>query len=211
MTLIQRTDEWFQARLGKVTASRVADMTARTKSGWGALRVNYMYELLLERLTGRPTQSYQSQAMMVGVEREPDARIAYIIARNINDVTEVGFVPHPKIDMAGCSPDGLVGDAGVLEIKCPAPPAHWQTLRSQQIDERYIKQIQFQLACTGRVWGDYVSWNPDFPAPMQFFWKRIPADDKMIAELEQATIDFLNEIDRELEWAHAQFNLRSAA
>jgi putative phage-type endonuclease len=208
--IIQRTEEWFQARLGRVTASRMADMTARTKSGWGASRANYMYELLLERLNGRPLPGYQSAAMLQGTEREPEARTAYCFMANC-EVKEVGFVPHPVIDMAGCSPDGLVGDEGLVEVKCPEPKAHWTCLRTEQVDERYIKQVQFQLCCTGRSWCDYVSWNPDFPAPMQFFRKRIERNERMIYELETQTLEFLDELDRELAWAHAHFNLRSEA
>jgi putative phage-type endonuclease len=206
----QRSEAWFKLRLGKVTASRIADMTARTKSGWGASRAKYMYELLLERLNGCPLPSYQSKAMQVGIEREPAARDAYCFVHNCQ-VEEIGFVTHPTITMAGCSPDGLIGTDGVLEIKCPEPSAHWQTLRTEQIDGDYLKQMQFQLACTGRAWADFVSFNPDFPVPMQFFCKRVLRDDRLIAELEHHTINFLDELERELEWARARFDLRSAA
>jgi putative phage-type endonuclease len=206
----QRSDAWYQLRLGKVTASRMADMTARTKSGWGASRENYMTELVLERISGQPLSSYQSPAMLQGIEREPDARLAYCDVANC-DVVEIGFAAHPTIAMAGCSPDGLVGADGLLEIKCPERRAHWNTLRKEQVDERYLKQIQFQLACTGRAWGDFVSFNPEFPVPMQFFCKRVLRDDRLIADLESHTINFLDELERELEWAHARFDLRSAA
>jgi hypothetical protein len=169
-----------------------------------------MYELLLETLNGRPLPSYQSAAMLRGIEREPEGRIAYCDMANCQ-VVEVGFVAHPTIDKAGCSPDGLVGEDGLVEIKCPEPTAHWTCLRTQQVDERYNKQIQFQLSCTGRAWCDYVSWNPDFPVPMQFFRKRIERDERMIEDLECQTLVFLEELDRELEWAHAHFDLRRAA
>ena len=115
----QRTTEWHTARLGKVTASKVSDVVARTKSGYAATRANYMAQLVCERLTGKPTEGFSSAAMEWGVEQEGAARDAYS-AKVGELVTEVGFINHPAIEMAGASPDGLVGVNGCFEIKCPS-------------------------------------------------------------------------------------------
>ena len=203
----QGSDEWFQARLGKATASRVADIIAKTKTGWGASRKNYLAELVAERLTGVPAESYTNAAMRWGVETEPEARAAYAFYADA-DVTEVGFVDHPKIAMSGASPDGLVSDSGLVEIKCPNTATHIETLRGDAIPDKYIVQIQWQLACTERAWCDWCSFDPRLPEDLRLFVQRVQRDGKRIAELEDAVTEFLNEVDatvRELE------NLRAPA
>src|ERR1700761_2059873 len=134
--IIQGSDAWKQLRLGKVTASRVADVIARTKTGYGASRANYMAQLITERLTGLPTEGYMNAAMQHGTDTEPEARDAYAFYTS-NSVEQIAFVPHPKIDQAGCSPDGLVGSDGLLEIKCPQSATHLETLLGQAIPGKY--------------------------------------------------------------------------
>ena len=191
----QRTDEWFSARLGKVTASRMADVTAKTRNGWGASRANYKSELVCERLTGKPTQSFISAPMQWGIDTEPQARAAYEWLRDATVVEEVGFVPHPTIEMTGASPDGLVGDDGMLEIKCPNTNTHLDLLLTNKIPDKHIKQMQWQMACAGRAWCDYASFDPRLPNEMQLHVIRIKRDDEMIAELEEAVVEFLAEVD----------------
>jgi len=191
--IIQGSDEWKQLRLGKVTASRVADMVARTKSGYGASRANYAAQLIAERLTGQPAESYVNAAMQHGTDTEPEARSAYEFYHGVT-VEQVAFVPHPTIFEAGCSPDGLVGDDGMVEIKCPNTATHLDTLLGQSTPAKYIDQIQFQMACTGRAWCDFVSYDPRLPEHMRLFVRRVARDDKRIAELESEAVAFLQEI-----------------
>lgn len=198
----QRSEEWIKIRLGKVTASRIADVTAKTKTGWSASRANYMAELLSERLTGEPRDTFTNAAMQWGTDMEPLARTTYEFMEGVT-VAEVGFVPHPVIEMSGASPDGLVGERGLVEIKCPNTATHIDTLLGAEIDGKYIKQMQWQLACTKRDWCDFVSFDPRLPERMQIHVQRVPADWKMIEELEKDVHDFLFEL-HEKEWALLQ-------
>ena len=190
----QRSDEWFAARIGKVTASRVADVLAKTKTGYSTTRDNYMAQLVCERLTGQKGESFTNAAMQWGTETEPLARISYEVAQNVL-VDEVGFVPHPSIIMAGASPDGLVGDDGLLEIKCPNTATHIETLLSQTVPNKYNTQMQFQMACTGRLWCDFVSFDNRLPSELQLFVKRVPRDNMYIRLMEEEIVKFLNELD----------------
>jgi putative phage-type endonuclease len=190
----QRSDEWFAARIGKVTASRVADVLAKTKTGYSTSRDNYMAQLVCERLTNQKADGFTSVAMQWGTETEPLARISYEVAQNVL-VDEVGFVPHPSIIMAGASPDGLVGDDGLLEIKCPNTATHIETLLSQTVPGKYNTQMQFQMACTGRSWCDFVSFDNRLPAELQLFVKRVPRDNMYIRLMEEEIVKFLNELD----------------
>jgi putative phage-type endonuclease len=190
----QRSDEWFAARIGKVTASRVADVLAKTKTGYSTSRDNYMAQLVCERLTGQKGDSFTNAAMQHGTETEPLARISYEVAQNVL-VDEVGFVPHPSIIMAGASPDGLVGDDGLLEIKCPNTATHIETLLTQSVPTKYYTQMQFQLTCTGREWCDFVSFDNRLPPELQLFVKRVPRDDTYIKLIEAEIVQFLSELD----------------
>jgi putative phage-type endonuclease len=190
----QRSDAWFEARIGKVTASRVADVIAKTKTGYSATRDNYMAQLVCERLTGEKGESFTNAAMQHGTETEPLARISYEVSRNVL-VDEVGFVPHPTIEMAGASPDGLVGDDGLLEIKCPNTATHIETLLSQTVPGKYNTQMQFQMACTGRQWCDFVSFDNRLPTELQLFVKRVPRDNVFIRLIEGEIVQFLAELD----------------
>jgi putative phage-type endonuclease len=193
----QRTPEWHAARLGRVTASRVADVVARTKTGYGSGRANYMAELICERLTGTQGAFYSNAAIQWGVEKEPDARAAYEEAVGMF-VVEVGFIPHNTISMAGASPDGLVGDGGLVEIKCPNTATHIDTLLSGFVPNKYINQMQWQMACTGRQWCDFVSFDPRMPEGMQIWIKRVDRDNVLIAELEKEVISFLSELENKI-------------
>jgi len=190
----QGTEEWFTIRIGKVTASRVADVIAKTKTGYSATRDNYMAQLVCERLTGQKGESFTNAAMQHGTDTEPLARAAYEALRDVL-VDEVGFVPHPSIIMAGASPDGLVGEDGLLEIKCPNTATHIETLLSQSVPGKYNTQMQFQMACTGRQWCDFVSFDNRLPDKLQLFVKRVPRDNEFIKQMEDEVVKFLNELD----------------
>lgn len=200
----QRTEEWFAARLGKVTASRVADVIAKTKSGYSTTRSNYMAELVCERLTGKKGDSYSNSAMVWGTNTEPMARAAYE-ARTGDLVEEVGFVPHAAIRQSGCSPDGLVGADGLIEIKCPMTNQHIDTLLSGEVPSKYVTQMQWQMACTGRKWCDFVSFDPRLPENMQLFTKRVMQDHMMITELEREVEKFLFELDQKITRLKARY------
>lgn len=190
----QGTQEWLRERLGKVTASRIADMMAKTKSGWGASRANYAAQLVAERLTGNLTETFQNEAMRWGTEKEPEARAAYEWTTDCS-VELVGFVPHPTIAMAGASPDGRVGTDGLVEIKCPGTAQHLATLLGEPIADKYIKQMQFQMACDGRQFCDWVSYDPRLPERMRLFVQRVERDSKLIFQIEHEVSEFLAEID----------------
>lgn len=192
--LIQGSEAWHQARLGKVTASRVADVIARTKSGPAASRKNYLAELVAERLTGQPTEGFMNAAMKWGIDTEPQARAAYEFFSDLT-VEEVGFVEHPTIAMTGASPDGLVGGRGMVEIKCPNTATHIDTLLTGTIPGKYMTQMQWQMACADRAWCDFVSFDPRMPADLQLYVKRVERDDGEIEGLEAAVIEFLAELD----------------
>jgi putative phage-type endonuclease len=197
----QRTDEWFQQRLGKVTASRISDVIAKTKTGVSTSRQNYLVQLVSERLTGKKGDSFVNQAMLDGIEREGAARAIYMLNRDVS-VTEVGFFDHPVIKNSGASPDGAVNAeeegkyAGLIEIKCPIETTHTNTLMSKSVPSKYIPQMQWQLACTGAKWVDFVSYNPNFPMELQLFVARVDRDDTYIGELEAEVIKFLDEVEQ---------------
>ena len=197
----QRTEEWFQQRLGKVTASRISDVIAKTKSGVSTSRQNYLVQLVSERITGKKGDSFVNQAMLDGIEREGAARAIYMLNRDVS-VTEVGFFDHPVIKNSGASPDGAVNAeeegkyAGLIEIKCPIETTHTNTLMSKSVPSKYIPQMQWQLACTGAKWVDFVSYNPNFPMELQLFVSRVDRDDTYIGELEAEVIKFLEEVEQ---------------
>lgn len=194
----QGTDEWFAARRGKVTASKVADVIKRTKSGYSTSRKNYAAQLLCERLTGTTAEGFTNAAMQWGTEKEPEARAAYEFMKDVT-VELVGFVDHPTIALSGASPDGLVGSDGLIEVKCPNTATHLDTLMSGDVDPDYLTQIQWQLACTKRAWCDFVSFDPRLPAHLQLFIKRIPRDNRTIIELETEVSSFQRELAAQIE------------
>ena len=201
----QGTPEWFAARLGNVTASRVADVIAKTKSGYSASRENYMAQLICERMTGTVAESYTNAAMQWGTETEPLARAAYESYADVL-VDEVGYIAHPTIERAGASPDGLVGVFGLLEIKCPNSATHIDTLISEQVPTKYITQMQWQMSCTGRTWADFVSFDPRLPSGLQMFVKRVEFDAEYVAMLKEEVIKFLTELDAKISKLNERLN-----
>jgi putative phage-type endonuclease len=191
--LIQGGDDWLQIRCGKVTASRVADVIAKTKTGYGASRSNYMAELIAERLTGAPAEKFSNAAMAWGNATEDEARASYEFAAGVV-VETVGFVAHPSIADCGASPDGYVGDDGLVEIKCPNTATHIDTLLGQTIPAKYATQMLWQMECTGRAWCDFVSYDPRLPANMQLFVKRLERDDERLEKIRAEVVLFLGEL-----------------
>lgn len=206
----QYSPEWHQQRLGKATASRVSDVIAKTKTGWGASRANYMAELLVERLTGVATEGYTNAAMQHGIDTEPQARATYEFMTD-NAVELVSFVDHPVIAMSGASPDGLIGTDGLVEIKCPLSSTHIETLLGAAIPGKYIAQMQWQLACTGREWCDWVSFDPRLPASMRLHVQRVMRDNEMIADLEKNVRAFLTELDAKEAALRDRYEAKAAA
>ena len=194
----QRTEEWFAARCGKVTASRVADIIAKTKTGYSTSRENYLAQLVCERMTGKPADSYSNSAMQWGTDQEPFARAAYEAAKDVL-VDELGFATHPTISMAGASPDGLVGLFGLVEIKCPNTATHIDTLLNQTVPTKYITQMQWQMACTQRQWCDFVSFDPRMDEGLQLFIKRVEYDPIYVAQLEKEVINFLMDVEDKIQ------------
>ena len=190
----QRTDEWFAQRCGRVTASRIADVMAKTKIGYGASRANYMAQLVAERMTGNVEQSYTNAAMQWGIDTEPQAVEAYE-ALKLCQVDPAPFVVHPSIPDAGASPDGLVGEYGLIECKCPNTATHIDTLLKGKIADKYVKQMQWQMACTGRQWCDFVSYDPRLGSDLALFVQRVDRDDDLIVQIEDAVVQFINEIE----------------
>lgn len=190
----QGTPEWHAARAGRVTASRLGDMLAKTKSGWGAGRRNYLAELVAERLTGTVADTYVSGPMQWGREQEAAARTAYTLYFG-KVVEPAGFVSHPGIRMSGASPDGFVGDAGLVEFKCPNTATHIDTLLGAKIDSSYIMQMQWQMACTSRQWCDWCSYDPRMPEELKMHRVRVARDDRHIEDLTAAVTEFLAEVD----------------
>lgn len=202
----QGSPEWFAARVGKVTASRVSDIVARTKSGYAASRANYMAELLCERLTGERGPTFQTSAMAWGTTNEPVARQLFVEKFGM-PVEEVGFVPHATIINAGASPDGLIQDDGLLEIKCPQTATHLELLSGGNIPARYMFQMYWQMACTGRDWCMFVCFDPRLPEPMQMYTEEVPRDEKIIAELEDEVIKFIDELDRKVQAIKSKYGV----
>lgn len=191
--IVQGTPEWFAERAGCATASRICDIMAKTKTGPSASRTSYAAQLVAERLTGKVEPSFSNAAMAWGTATEPQARDAYCYRMDV-DVAETGFIRHPSIGMAGASPDGLIGDDGLVEIKCPNTSTHVDTLLGDKVSTKYVVQMQWQMACTGRRYCDFVSYDPRLPETMRLFVRRVPRDDEHIAQLEEAVAEFLAEV-----------------
>jgi putative phage-type endonuclease len=189
----QGTDAWKMLRLGKVTASRIKDIVSTTKSGYSTSRDKYMTQLLLERITNTVAESYSNDAMTWGTEQEPYARANYESKMGVL-VDQVAFVDHPTISMSGASPDGLVNDDGLVELKAPMSHTHLESLLGG-IDNQYLAQVQWQMAVTNRSWTDLCSYDPRFPEHLRLIVKRINRDDAYIANLEKEVVKFLAELD----------------
>lgn len=197
--MLQRSPEWFAARCGKVTASRLYDVMTRTKSGYAASRQNYMAELICQRLTGKPEEGFTNAAMMRGTELEPVAREMYALNEFDAVISEVGLIDHPTIAGFAASPDGLVNDDGLIEIKCPNTWTHLQTLKTGVPKRQYLLQMHAQMMCTGRKWCDFVSFDDRLPPELAYFKTRINFDEVLAAEIEQEVVKFLAELETEIQ------------
>lgn len=194
----QGTDAWLESRRGKVTASRIADVMSKGRgSAPSVTRQKYLVQIALERLTGCVANGYTNAAMQWGTDNEPMARDQYAFIKGV-EVEQVGFVDHPSIAMSGASPDGLVGNDGLLEIKAPESHTHWGTLRGDPIASRYIDQMQWQMEVTGRTWCDFVSFDPRFPPEQQMHIQRVHADAARQDELVQGVTQFLADLETEM-------------
>ncbi len=198
----QRTAQWFQARLGKVTASNVYNVISKTAKGTPTSKYeDYKIKLMTERLTGEISQSYPTPAMQWGIEHEEDALKEYAFIYD-TEITQCGFIQHPTIKMAGASPDGLIGENGLIEIKCPQSINHLRFCIDDEIKPEYHAQMQFQMACTERKWCDFISYDPRFAGDsshLRMKIKRIYRDDKQIEQINQAVEAFLAEIEQEIQ------------
>lgn len=192
----QRSDEWYRARAGKVTASRLCDVMAKTKSGYSAARKNYMMELLCQRLGGGIPEKFVSAPMQRGIDLEPIARGVYEAVRG-ELVDETGLVMHPSVKDFGASPDGLVGDDGLLEIKCPNTSTHVDFLRTKKPKREYVLQMHGQMLCTGRSWCDFLSYDDRLPG-LEFAMVTVHRDEAMAKSIIEEVEIFLNELDREV-------------
>jgi len=206
----QRSDDWFANRCGKVTASAIYKVMAKTKTGPGADRANYMADLITERLTGACAGGFTNAAMQWGVDKEPEARAAYATLVGEAPV-EIGFVQHPEIEMSGASPDGLVGFDGLIEIKCPNTATHIATLRGAPIDRTYMLQMQWQMACTERDWCDFASFDPRLPFEMQLHVRRVDRDPGLLSDVQAEVVTFLSEVDAAVAELRATYLMKEAA
>jgi len=200
LDLEQGTPEWLQFKVGKVSASKIADVTAKLANGQpGATRKRYLGDITRERLSNKPTERYTNEAMAWGKTHEPKARAAYCLEHMV-PVRQIGCALHPSIPWSLASPDGLVGKQGLLEIKCPHVSNNHQELMlgEAKISDAYYQQIQWQLACTERAWCDFVSFDPEMPEHLQLWVQRIERDDMRIGILEQEVRAFLDEVDSRL-------------
>lgn len=204
---MQRDSDWFARRAGKFTGSRFSDLMAKTKSGPSASRKNLITRLAVERLLGTCVETYSNFAMQRGIELEPEAIRAYEDDQLVA-VEAIDFVEHPTLDFVGCSPDGLIGDSGLVEVKCPSAEAkHYEALRYGSHADEYGWQIQGQLWVTDRAWCDAVSYDPRFPPGLQLAIVRVNRDEDAIAELHKACLDAEKEVEDQVAW----FRQREAA
>lgn len=198
----QESEAWMSARAGNFTASRSADLMAKTRSGPSASRANLLALLAVERLTGECVQTYQNGAMARGVELEAEARDAYAFTRGVA-VQESGYIASADMPHTGCSPDGLLGDDGMLEIKCPASmQKHLDALRTGAHAVEYRWQLQHQMMVTGRAWVDATSYDPRFPDALQLAVTRVARDEKAIDELRAEIIAADAEVETILSELH---------
>lgn len=202
----QRDENWFALRAGKFTGSRFADLMARTRSGPSASRKNLITRLAVERLIGTCVETYSNFAMQRGIELEPEAIAAYEDNRLVA-VELIDFVPHQTLEFCGCSPDGLVGENGMVEVKCPSAEAkHFGALRHGEHAQEYRWQLQGQLWVCGRSWVDAVSYDPRFPPGLQLAIVRVERDEAAIAELRDECIKAEAEVREQVEWMRGRAN-----
>lgn len=201
------TEAWYAARVGKLTSSRVEEAIARNKSdtAWLASRGHYMAELVAEQLSGKAAPSpFKSADMRWGNEQEPEAIRAYQFRHDV-EVEPGGYLDHPRIPKTGASPDGRVGDIGLVEIKCPRTSTFIQYLKAGVIPEEYLPQMRWQLACTGRAWCDFVAFDPRLPAPMHLLVRRLHRDEADIPKIETMASDFMAEVEQTSAWLRKNY------
>jgi len=194
--LPQNSPEWLSARRGRVTASRCADVIGKSEKTkkYYAAHYDYLMEILTEHITGRAVERFVTQAMERGIEQQPFAQAAYEMKMDVS-VEEVGLIVHPEIEMFACSPDGLVGETGLVEYKCPTTRVHLEYLEAGVVPEEYIPQINAQLACMPeQEYCDFVSFDDRVPFGMQLFIRRHYRDKQRIWELEVEVQSFLEEL-----------------
>lgn len=197
--IIQGTPEWFDVKRGKVGASKINDIMAKLKNGQpGAGRKNFAARLVCERLTGTTEETFSNSAMQWGVEQEANARSVYEFHNDVV-VDQVGFIDHPTVEFAGMSPDGMVGEDGLLEIKCPNTSTHIDYLLKGVMPSEYVNQVQWQMACSGRLWCDFVSYDPRMPFDLQMFIIRVGRDNEKIAEIEKEVVKLNQEVSETIE------------
>ncbi|MDI1222946.1 lambda exonuclease family protein [Acinetobacter sp.] len=196
MNILQRSEDWHADRCGKVTASRVKDIDAKPQKGKALNAISLT--ILTERLTGVQEETPTTKAMQWGIDQEPYAVAAYE-NETCNFVISTGLIDHPSIENCGASPDGLVGKDGQIEVKCPTPSVHLNTLLLQEIPSEHLPQITLQLACTRREWCDFVSYCPLLPEHLQIVVIRVYAKDLDIAGIEMAVIKFNQTIFKALQ------------
>lgn len=192
----QGSSAWHEARCGSIGATAINDIMSSGKgSSESAGRKNYRAAKVCEILTKCTSENYVNAAMQRGTDLEPMARDVYSFVKGVN-VDQVGLIMHPYIDKSHASPDGLVGDDGMIEIKVPSPANHIEYLLAGVVPSIYVKQLQWQMACSGRLWNDFVSYGPELPEELQVFIVRMDRDNTMIAEMERAVVDFQKSIDK---------------
>jgi putative phage-type endonuclease len=180
----QRTEEWHKARTGRFTGSRFADVLAKSKKDGKPLkaRQDLIWTIVAERIQGYQESGLTSYALRWGQDVEPLAREAYELQTG-SFVEEEGFIVHPDFDYVGISPDGLVDDDGVIEIKSPKSPEIHLQRWIDGVPEEYMPQIQGALWVTGRKWCDFVSFDPDTDERFRLLVIRVERDEEFIKHL----------------------------
>lgn len=202
----QRTPEWHEARRGSLGASEIYNALAKTRSGaYSAARKNIIARMAAERLGG-VSEGFITAAMQWGIDTEDSARMAYTLTTG-RDVEQVGLYKHPDIEGTHASPDGLVGDDGLIEIKCPNTATHFETLITEVIEPRYVYQMQWQMACTGRHWCDFVSYDPRMADNLQLFIKRVERDETLLDTLQNEVKLLLVEVDDLVQATKAKYGI----
>jgi YqaJ-like viral recombinase domain len=186
---------WFQAHCGVVSASYMKNVLDFTQKGApGASRKTYLRTKVAELLTGVVLQdNFVSQEMLDGIERESDARAAYEVENGVM-VELIGFALHDDINRFGCSPDGLVVEDGMVQIKCPKAGTHVQWILDGVVPEEHIPQMNAELAVTGRTWSDFVSFHPHVPKALRLMTIRHEPKPEELRATEAAAVAFLKEI-----------------
>ena len=191
----QRSPKWFAARGGKVTGSCVSDVLTKVKTGESTSRANYRAQLVVERITGLPAGGdYTNAAIQRGTDLEPVARVAYEVKTG-SLALETGFWHD---DNMGASPDGLIDDDGLLEIKCPSLATHFGYLKAGTVPSKYVPQIQMQMFVTGREWCDFVSFCPEYPEHLRLMIVRCKRDDEYISNMVIEINKFLSEVQTDV-------------